>query len=109
MSFLLLFSCDGSHAEENDGQQDVGDGDGVLMLADITEISDVITVEVVESEYTFGIHWVLTSENTKIVDSDGTPIRRADLKVGDRVEIVYSGQVMMSYPPKINALKITRK
>ncbi|MBO5907448.1 MAG: hypothetical protein J6Q85_04810 [Clostridia bacterium] len=80
----------------------------VKMTARIDNISEYIEVTVLESEYTFGPHWVITAENTRYFDSDGGQISRADLAAGDTVEILYSGQVMLSYPPKIVAAKITK-
>ena len=43
------------------------------------------------------------------LDKNGNRTVKAFLKVGDTVEITYGGQVMMSYPPQIVALKIQVK
>ena len=86
---------------------DGSDIEGVKMKARVTALTEYIEVEVLESEYTFGIHWVITSDETVFVNSNGNTIRRSSLSVGDTLEIIYSGQVMMSYPPKIAARKIT--
>ena len=50
----------------------------------------------------------ITSDSTVFCNSDGKKIKKSDLSVGDTVEIFYSGQVMMSYPPQIVAAKITK-
>ena len=55
------------------------------------------------------MHIVITGEQTDFYGRDGEHISRGALRVGDTVEIVYSGQVMMSYPPQIVARKITLK
>jgi len=81
----------------------------VVMTAVIDNIFDRIEVSVLESEYTSGVHWVITSAETEIIGKNGERITREDLEVGDTVEIVYSGQVMMSLPPQIVARKITVK
>ncbi len=83
-------------------------GDRVKMTAVIDNIGEYIEVTVIESEYTFGPHWVITADATVYFDKDGSSLSRSDLRVGDRVEILYSGQVMLSYPPKIVAAKITK-
>ena len=101
-SIICLWSCTG---EENDMDK----SGGVVMTAKIKEIGEYVVVEVLESEYTFGEHWVITSEETDFVSLDGKKITRADLRQGDTVDILYSGQVMLSYPPKIVAWKITLK
>ena len=98
--FLPLSAC----KDGDDG--DTGNGDGVKMKAKILKVGEYIEVEVLESEYTSGPHWVITSENTEIKSSHGIKISREALAVGDEVEITYNGQVMMSYPPKIVALSV---
>ena len=83
-------------------------GDSVRMIALIDNIGEYVEVTVLESEYTFGQHWVITPKETKFFDENGVAISREQLKAGDKVEILYSGQVMLSYPPKIVARKIIR-
>ena len=78
----------------------------VKMVATVDEMDEKITVTVSESEYTSGIHWVITSDDTEYFNKDGKAIKKDDIKVGDTVVIYYSGQVMMSYPPQIVAFVI---
>ena len=109
-----LSSCNMSDSENDDDSTDKnGDedrpGSDFKMTAVITELNDKIAVDVIESEYTSGIHWVNISEFTEFYAKDGSKITRGDLKVGDTVEILYSGQVMMSYPPQIVAARFTVK
>ena len=80
----------------------------VKMTAEILGVDGELLVRVVESEYTFGEHIVLLSEDTVYLDSHGGKISREELRVGDRVEIFCNGQVMMSYPAKIVGIKIVR-
>ena len=68
---------------------------------------DRLEVEVIESDYAFGIHIVHTS-NAVFINAEGEAISPSDIQIGDTVEITYSGQVMMSYPPQIVALKIKK-
>ena len=84
-------------------------GSDFKMTAQITELGEKISIDVIESEYTSGIHWVITPNATEYYGSDGNKIERSQLKPGDTVEILYSGQVMMSYPPQIVAARITVK
>lgn len=93
----MLFSCSSANRP----------GDGVSMVATVTEVGERLTVEVTESEYTFGTHWVIITD-TKFYDKSGKKITKDDIKIGDSVKIQYSGQVMLSYPPQIVAAKITR-
>ncbi len=108
---LTLVSCaGGGNASKDTGGNDASvdeESGGVKMIARITELGERLTVEVLESPYTSGIHWVITSTETTYTARDGKAIERKDLKVRDTVEILYNGQVMMSYPPQIVAVKIT--
>ncbi len=83
--------------------------EGVSMVARIDKMGEKIEVMVKESEYTFGTHLVITSDKTQYIGEDGKKISRSDLNAGQVVEIIYSGQVMLSYPPQIVALRITVK
>lgn len=75
------------------------------MIAQVQNIGEKIEVNVIESQYTNGIHLVITSSTTKISNSSGL-LNKEGLNNGDVVKIVYNGQVMMSYPPQIVALEI---
>ena len=108
---LSLFSCSPGGVGAGQGGNSSPSG-GVLddrarMVARIDGISEKIEVTVLESEYAFGTYLVITAPETRYLKSDGVSIHRSDLKVGDRVEILYSGQVMLSLPPQIVASKIT--
>ena len=98
----LFVSC--APNEEPDGVP----GDDFQLKATITSIGDKIEVEVYDSEYAFGTYLVITGPATEYYDEAGKAITRTDLNVGDKVEIYYGGQVMMSLPPQIVAAKITR-
>ena len=80
---------------------------GLTMTARITEISSYIEVEIIKDEYNSGILWVLVDNLTPIKNAEGKSILLSDLKAGDKIEIIYSGQVMLSYPGKIVAKAIT--
>ena len=102
LALTPLFSCfDG--AGEPEGYTP---SDAFSMKATVERIGDRIEVNVTEAEYAEGPYWVITSDATVYLDRDGNAIARSDLKVGDTIEIFYSGQVMMSYPPQIVAKKI---
>jgi len=90
---------------------DNGEGDNVeynfKMKARVERVADVIEVDVIEGEYgASGVFWVVTSEKTVFLDREGKSITKHSLKKGDTVEIFYTGQVMMSFPPKIVAGRI---
>ncbi len=98
---FILVSCDAGSMEVN------GDMSKVKMTAEIKAVGETLEVEVIEGEYgASGIFWVIIADFTNFYDADGTALSRSDIKIGDRVEIRYGGQVMMSYPPQIVAHEI---
>ena len=102
LTLTPLLSCfDPTEAPEGDTPSDA-----FSMKATILNIGDRIEVDVTEAEYAEGLYWVITSDATVYLDRDGGRITRSDLKAGDEIEIRYSGQVMMSYPPQIAAAHI---
>lgn len=88
----------------------IPDGAVFSLKSTVKSIEDPsrIEVEITESEYAFGIYWVLINSDTKIYDTEGNKIDISEIKVGDIIEITYGGQVMMSYPPQIVAKKIRK-
>lgn len=64
-----------------------------------------IEVEVIESDYAFGVYWILTP-STKYYNKNGSQITRQSITVGETVEISYSGQTMLSFPPQVVAYQI---
>ncbi len=79
---------------------------GFTLKGQVTAVGEKIEVEVYDSDYAFGPYWVLTPAATAYENADGTAATRAAIRVGDRVEIEYGGQVMQSYPPQIVAKRI---
>ena len=109
ISALLIGACLFSCTKAEDPKTDpTPEPDGVAMTATVKSVGDRIEVDVVESEYTSGVHWVITSESTLYLDKSGAAISRSDIRAGDTVKIIYSGQVMMSLPPQIVALSIKK-
>ncbi len=104
LSLSTLTACGG-----NGDTEDAAGGNSVKMTAEVTAVGDRLHVNVIESEYAFGEYVVNVGSQTKYFGKDGSSADLYDIKVGDTVEILYSGQVMMSYPPQIVALKITKK
>lgn len=109
---LLVTGCQPSGETNTDdpfgkGGEVVPKVDDFVLKAKVISVNDRnIEVEVIESDYAFGVYWVLTNESTVYFDKDGSSINRVDIKPDSTVEITYGGQVMMSYPPQIVAHKI---
>lgn len=81
----------------------------VYMTATVTALTEKLEVEVTKSNYTSGIHLVIIGKDTEIYNNKGEKVTRDAINVGDSIEIIYNGQVMLSYPPQIVAHKITIK
>ena len=82
--------------------------DEVIFKGKVTSIDNqrFIEVEIIDSSIAFGTYWVLVSDLTEFYDFDGNSIERSTIRVDDVIEIVFSGQVMNSYPPQIAAKRI---
>ncbi len=106
ISIITIFCLCGC---KNDGDCAMGGTKTkVTMTAKILEINDTILVDVTKSEYAFG-NYILLVDDTCYFSSNGEKISKGELKVGDEIEIKYSGQVMLSYPPQVVAYIITVK
>ncbi len=104
--FLLFTSCSAGDDEDTTA----GTGEGFTMTATVRAVGEKLEVEVTEGPYgASGPYWVNTPESTLYFNKEGKKIARGDLRPGDTVEIVYGGQVMMSYPPQIVASRVTVK
>lgn len=83
------------------------EGNEVIFRGKITEIQkNEIHMEIVESDIAFGLYRVLVQSSTPFYDKDGKEITKDDLKAGDKIDVVFAGQVMQSYPPQIAAIRV---
>ena len=105
LTLSLLCSCGAGGTNDSGGGSE--SGPEFVIKAKVNAVGEKIEVDVIEGEYAYGIYWVITSEQTEFLGKDGGKITKQDINVGDSLEIVYNGQVMMSYPPQIVARKIT--
>lgn len=105
LTLSLLASCTPAQSGGGNGGDEVGQQ--FTLKAKVNAVGEKIEVDVIEGEYASGIYWVITSEQTELIGELGNKITKDDINVGDTLEIVYNGQVMMSYPPQITARKIT--
>jgi hypothetical protein len=69
----------------------------------VIAINDKLEIEVIESDYAFGIYHVIVPNDIPITDKSGNAIALNDLKADDIVLVKYNGQTMLSYPPQIVA------
>ena len=105
-----LSSCgaeEGGIVNENPPAEETSDN--FVMKATVTGIGDRIEINVYEAEYAEGIYWLVTDENTELIDSKGERISLSGLDIGDKITVEYSGQIMMSYPPQVYAIKIKKQ
>lgn len=105
-----LSSCgaeEGGIVNENPPAEEIGDN--FVMKGIVTGISDKIEINVYEAEYAEGIYWIVIDKSTEIIDSSGNKISLSDVNAGEKIAVEYSGQVMMSYPPQVYAIKIKKQ
>ena len=80
----------------------------VVYRGKVTNLGDkyALEIEIVDSTIAFGPYRVLIGNSTTFYGLDGEEISREDIELGDVIEVVFSGQVMMSYPPQIAAKRV---
>ena len=104
-----ITSCaadNGGKVDKNPREEEKSDN--FVMKATVTNVNDKIEINVYEAEYAEGIYWLVTDDKTQVVDASGSLISLSDIKSGDNITVEYSGQVMMSYPPQVYAIKIVK-
>ena len=124
---LFAMGCDGGNNNGGNGNiNDDGDivnqgGNGSVeeknaegeffFKGKVTSLEDRnhIEMEIIDSQVAFGIYWVIIDSSTVYVNAEGVTITKDDIKAGDTIEVIFSGQVMMSLPPRIYAQKIILK
>ena len=121
---LFAIGCEGGNNNGGDGyineEGDIVNGNGVeernadgeFFFRGVVKSVDnkyYISMEIIDSNVAFGIYHVNVDNGTKYFNSEGNGISRDDIKVGDTIEVIFSGQVMLSMPPQIYAQKIILK
>ena len=103
LALTICFSaCDGGDKDMN-GE----DKNEFVMKAEIISVEEKLLVNVLEAEYAFGEYLIIIPPEISIKDESGADLSRTDLKEREILNIVYNGQVMMSYPPQVVARAIT--
>ena len=120
LSIILIFlaSCSENSPASNHNHPDSGDNNGpqhpvpheieemddqFYLSGEVIDLEYDVLINVTGSDYAFGPYRVLVSSETNVVDFDGNKISADEIKIGDIITVVYSGQIMMSYPPQIAA------
>ncbi len=76
-------------------------------VAEINENSIEITIE--NTNTASGTYVVNISESTTIYDKFGNKISLNEIKLDNKVEVSYNGQVTKSIPPQVSAIEIQVK
>ena len=105
LTLTILTSC----MADNSGGYGENNEPTFVAKATVLELGDKILVDVYEAEYASGSYLVIIPEGISIVGKSGENLTRGDIKVGNRLEITYNGQVMLSYPAQIVAHRVVIK
>ena len=109
LPFLFFAACSFPPVDSDAEEQSDNPPSEFFMIAKIENLDEPFQVNVTEAEYASGPFWIVRSNNIVYADKNGNRIAMSDFKVGDTVKIYYSGQIMMSYPPQVVALKIVKQ
>ena len=97
---------------DNGGSVEERNADGEFFYRGTVKSVDArkyIEIEIIDSQVAFGVYHVNVDGGTLFLNAEGGVIDRADIKVGDTIEVIFSGQVMLSFPPQIYAQKVILK
>ncbi len=103
LSAFLLLSCDKSGAEPV-----IPEGKAT-MNGIVNDIGDNIIITVTDDLYKDQTMIVLVNGDTPYYFADGKKADKSSVKIGDAIEVSFSGQVMLSLPGQISAIKIVIK
>lgn len=105
---MMLFAIGCQPAENNNGIEEKNAKGEYVFKGEVTNVSEkkYIVMEIIDSDIAFGTYHVLVGVTTTFFHMDDSAASRDEIKVGDIIEVAFSGQVMMSYPPQIYAQKI---
>ena len=113
LSLLIFCSCDETLERIRESIQNGQDEneenilpESVTMAGTVTAVNNRIELTADETQYTSGPYSVIITEETKFSFANGNTATLDDVKVGDRVEITFNGQVMLSYPAQVVAHEV---
>ena len=92
--------------KSNDDKESEQSVEGFILKGKVIAYNTHLEIEVVESDYAFGVYHVIVPQGTQILNKSGEQITPNELLPNDIVSITYNGQTMLSYPPQIVALSI---
>ena len=102
---LMLTACT-ADGEDSDNAEDMENM--IKMSGTVLSIGDAVEINVTSDPYNSGIFYLIVDSNTKIT-ANGVTVGKGDIPIGSEIDVYYSGQVMLSYPPQIYAVSITVK
>ena len=102
LSFSILLSCHSDSCDFSTCEEEPR----FEVKATVLELGDKFLIDVYEGEYASGEYLVIIPDGISIQGNNRENLTRGDIKVGDKLKIVYNGQVMMSYPAQIVAREI---
>lgn len=99
LSAFLLVSCDFFDKDETpEGKAE--------MTGVVTSVSSGISISVNDEAYTNEPFHVIINDNTVFYNADGSTSSFSSVHLGDTVKITYNGQMMLSYPAQIVAIRV---
>ncbi len=78
------------------------------MSGTILSVGEEIGFFAKESPYAEGEYILVVDKNTLYMDALGEKIERCEIIPGDNVKVIYSGQVMLSLPPRVYARRVIK-
>lgn len=109
LAFFVLCGCgeklldDKTANDYKDATKYVDNGRRAKLVCRVTNVGKYnVEVEVTEESDNCSAYSISVSTATEILDTDGSTLALEDLAVGTKIEIIYDGNVLETYPLRIS-------
>lgn len=106
--FCSLSSCNLPNGDDS-GNENENPTDTATISGTVTAVTSRIEILADETEISSGPYSVIITDDTDFYFANGAKAAIDDVDIGQKVEITFSGQVMLSYPAQIVAHKVVIK
>ncbi len=108
LALVLLTFCSCENEKNGEDSSTLPPSEYTL-VGTVTAKSTRIELNADETEIMSGPYSVIINDQTEFCYANGASATLDSVEIGDRVEITYNGQVMLSYPAQIVAHRVVIK
>ena len=111
LALCIFCSCEKAENADNATTEDTNTAtpSEYTLVGTVTAKNTRIELYADETEIMSGPYSVIINDQTEFCYANGASATLDSVEIGDRVEITYNGQVMLSYPAQIVAQRVVIK